>query len=175
MEQKKNIAITLQEAKEWYKGDNPTLKELALKAFTKEELVRQELPKTWDEFCEKYYIKEKEAFINSASDIVSLNNYFSNRTFRLCDGDKNLCTSAQEAEAFLALMQLRQLRKAYVKEWKPNWTCDSTKFCIIVDVDRIRVTDHYYCSRNLSFPTYELAEQFLNNFKDLLEMAKPLL
>ena len=68
-------------AKEWYKGDNPTLKELALKAFTKEELVRQELPKTWDEFCEKYYIKEKEAFINSASDIVSLNNYFSKQTF----------------------------------------------------------------------------------------------
>jgi hypothetical protein len=31
------------------------------------------------------------------------------------------------------------------------------------------------CSRPLSFPTYELANQFLNNFKDLLEIAKPLL
>ena len=38
MEEKKNIAITLQEAKEWYKRTNPTLKELALKAFTKKRI-----------------------------------------------------------------------------------------------------------------------------------------
>lgn len=29
--------------------------------------------------------------------------------------------------------------------------------------------------RNLSFPTYELAQQFLTNFNDLIEIAKPLL
>jgi hypothetical protein len=32
--------------------------------------------------------------------------------------DRNLCSSREEAEAFLALMQLRQLRKAWVGSWE---------------------------------------------------------
>lgn len=144
-------------------------------ALFKEYEKQNELPKTWEEFCEKYPVKKEEAFIHSTSEVIDLCDYDIARKFRLCNSDKNICTSKQEAEAFLALMQLRQLRKAYVKNWEPNWTCNSTKFCIIVDADRIRVTDHYFCQRNLSFPTLNLAEQFLTNFKDLLEIAKPLL
>lgn len=34
----RNVAITLEKAKEWYKGCNTSLKEIALQAFTKEEL-----------------------------------------------------------------------------------------------------------------------------------------
>lgn len=143
-------------------------------ALFKEWEKQNELPKTWEEFCERYPLKAKEVFINSASKINTVGDYIS-RKYRIPDNDRNLCTSKQEAEAFIALMQLRQLRKAYVKDWEPDWTCDSTKFCIIVDVNRIRVTDSYFCQRNLSFPTHELAEQFLTNFKDLLAIAKPLL
>ena len=33
--------------------------------------------------------------------------------------DKNICISKEETEAFLALMQLRQLRKAWVDDWEP--------------------------------------------------------
>ena len=89
--------------------------------------------------------------------------------------DKNVCVSLQEARAFTALMQLRQLRKAYVKDWEPDWSCSLSKFCIIVDVNKIRVGDYCFVRKSLSFPTSELAEQFLTNFKDLLEIAKPLL
>lgn len=35
---KRNIAITLEKAKEWYNSDNESLKEIALQAFNKEEL-----------------------------------------------------------------------------------------------------------------------------------------
>lgn len=35
---KRNIAITLEKAKEWYNSDNESLKEVALQAFSKEEL-----------------------------------------------------------------------------------------------------------------------------------------
>lgn len=35
---KRNIAITLEKAKEWYNSDNISLKEIALQAFNKEEL-----------------------------------------------------------------------------------------------------------------------------------------
>ena len=52
-QQKKNIAITLQEAKKWYHSDNQTLKELALKAFSKEELDFIGLPKTWEKYIEE--------------------------------------------------------------------------------------------------------------------------
>ena len=146
-------------------------------ALFKEYEKQNELPKTWEEFCEKYHIKEKEAFINSASDIVSLKDYFPTRPFRLYRDDKNLCTSRQEAEAFLALMQLRQLRKAYVKDWEPDWNNSKQyKACIMYNgIDFVTVYYKDLCSRPLSFPTYELATQFLNNFKDLIEIAKPLL
>lgn len=38
MEEKRNIAISLEEAKKWYESNNDTLRELALKAYSKEEL-----------------------------------------------------------------------------------------------------------------------------------------
>lgn len=39
MKNKRNITISLEEAREWYEGDNPTLREIALKAYSEEELV----------------------------------------------------------------------------------------------------------------------------------------
>lgn len=35
----RNITITLEKAIEWYNGNNESLKELALQAFNKEELI----------------------------------------------------------------------------------------------------------------------------------------
>ena len=89
--------------------------------------------------------------------------------------DKNVCVSLQEAEAFTALMQLRQLRKCYVDDWEPDWTDDKTKFVLHRTCDTFYIYDTYCIGAALSFPTKELAKQFLNNFKDLLEIAKPLL
>ena len=139
-------------------------------ALFKEYEKQNELPKTWEEFCERNDITSGESYIDIRSRIKELTT-----CERDSIDDRNLCTSKQEAEAHLALMQLRQLRKAYVKNWEPDWNCNSIKFCIIVDANRIRVTDQYFCQKSLSFPTEKLAEQFLTNFKDLLEIAKPLL
>ena len=145
-------------------------------ALFKEYEKQNDLPKTWEEFCKRCPIKEKEVFINSTSDIVSLNDYFPNRTFRLHGKDRNMCTSKQEAEAFLALMQLRQLRKCYIKDCEPNWMNKSDpKYGISVNNDKLSICTWYTKPRNLSFPTYKLAIEFLTNFKDLLEIAKPLL
>jgi hypothetical protein len=91
--------------------------------------------------------------------------------------DKNMCTSKSEAEAFLALMQLRQLRKCYIGNWEPDWKgTKQYKACIMHSgTDFIIAYFNDLCSRPLSFPTEELAKQFLDSFKDLLEIAKPLL
>ena len=170
MEEKKNIAITLQEAKEWYEGDNPTLKELALKAFSKEELEKQKLPKTWEEHCIMHSKKcTKVYFIDSNSQIRfhyhSINHSYSNR---------NLCQTKEDAEALLALMQLRALWHDYVGDFEFDWI-QNDYYCIIHDAKSNLYVSLKYLPRPFCFPTKELAEQFLTNFKDLFEIAKPLI
>ena len=66
-------------------------------ALFKEYEKQNELPKTWEEFCEKNRI-EDEYFISNCSIIVHV------RGSRDPNSDKNLCTSKQEAEAHLAFM-----------------------------------------------------------------------
>lgn len=83
--------------------------------------------------------------------------------------------SKELAEAFLAMMQLMSLRQAWIGDWKPNWKNDNTrKWCIIFECE-LTVCYFYSSSRALSFPTKEMAEDFMNTFKDLLEIAKPLI
>lgn len=141
-------------------------------ALFKEYEKQKELPKTREEFCERNPITPDEYWIETVYS-------------RYCNGlrdrkrdinmDKNVCVSLQEDEAFTALMQLRQLRKAYVKDWKPDWGCAHDNYCIIICQQTLVIRPRSVVSHPLSFPTYELAKQFLNNFKDLLEIAKPLL
>lgn len=132
---------------------------------------QNELPKTWKEFCERNHIQKDECFIDNTSHITVLKH-----SVRRNNGtDRNVCTSKQEAEAFLALMQLRQLRKAYVKDWEPDWTDIDTKYCITLKENYFVVQSWHHQSYNLSFPNLKLADQFLTNFRDLLEIAKPLL
>jgi hypothetical protein len=65
MKEERNITLTLDKAKEWYnKGGE--LREIALQAFTKEEL--NPLPKTWEEYCKMYpVIPEKHIFLSCCS------------------------------------------------------------------------------------------------------------
>lgn len=135
------------------------------------------LPKTWDEFCDKYPVTNNEAILSHNSVILTFDDFPNTATERDPDVDRNFCTSLTEAEAFLAFIQLRQLRKAYVKDWEPDWKDNKQyKACIMChSADFIITYFKDLCSSPLSFPTYELAEQFLTNFKDLLEIAKPLL
>lgn len=140
-------------------------------ALYKEYEKQNELPKTWKEFCERNPIKEGECFITGISIIQTLSEDHN----RDVSFDKNICTSKQEAEAFLALMQLRQLRKCYIGDWEPDWNNIHDYYCIIVCQQMLIIRQRNVVSHPLSFPTYKLAEQFLDNFRDLAEIAKPLL
>ena len=53
MKEERNITLTLDKAIEWY-NQGGELKEIALQAFTKEEL--NPLPKSWKEFCKRYQV-----------------------------------------------------------------------------------------------------------------------
>lgn len=128
-------------------------------------------PRSWEEFCENYPRTMDEYFICDNSSIAQV----SNTTYpRKAVDDRNICTSKEEAEAFLALMQLRQLRKAWVGDWKPNTY--GTSYGIFVTGTNIVQTGYYNnIRRSLTFPTKEMAEDFLYCFKDLCETAKVLL
>lgn len=134
---------------------------------------KQTPPKSWEEFCERYPVKAGEScLIASTNNIYIAKENYSDK--RLC---KNWCTSIEEAEAFLALMQLRQLRKAWVGDWKQPKSL--TKIGVIahnVNRDKIVVEDgNYWTTMPLSFPTEEMATEFLECFRDLCETAKILL
>ena len=132
---------------------------------------KQALPKTWKEFCESYPINTTEYFIDGNSNIRRRCTF--GVALREVSVDKNQCSSEEEAEAFLALMQLRQLRKAWVGDW--NFS-GSDYYAIIFSSDTgLKIGEYIYTHRALSFPTPEMAEDFLNCFKDLCETSKILL
>ena len=129
---------------------------------------KQVPPRSWEEFCERYPIKQGEAYIDPNSEI-DVANY---KCSRYVSCSKNWCTSKEEAEAFLALMQLKQLRKAWVGDWEIT---NQPYYCMVPSKTKITVIDNYSILRSLSFPTKEMAEDFLDCFGDLCEIAKPLL
>lgn len=132
---------------------------------------KQVPPRRWREFCENCPRTANEYFIGYDSSIGQI---FNTPCPRDAEHDKNICSSKEEAEAFLALMQLRQLRKAWVGDWKS--TENRHSYGIFAKKDgslEIGFYDSLY--RNMLFPTEEMADDFLNCFKDLCETAKPLL
>lgn len=134
---------------------------------------KKQPPRSWEEFCERYPVTASEYYIVAGScSSITLD-----KRVRNIVQDKNLCVSREEAEAFLALMQLRQLRKAWVGDWEQP----KSRTCIAViayNVDDKKVvvdTGYYWSNLTLSFPTSEMAANFLNCFSDLCETAKILL
>lgn len=133
---------------------------------------KQVPPKSWEEFCERYSLKNGEAYISPDSTINVAD--YKCKCSRNVLKDKNWCTSKEEAEAFLALMQLRQLRKA----WIGKWEYDKSAIAYAIMARRngsmeVGAYDSIY--RNMLFPTKEMAKDFLNCFRDLCETAKTLL
>lgn len=175
--EERTLKISLATAKEWYKGDNNALKELALQAFTEKELQDVTCVKSWSEFCEQYIISENEYYIDIYSDInnVGINNVKDSicRNYR---DDRNLLATKEDAEAFLALMQLKRLRDQWWEtlDWKPDYTL-GCKYTIVLNNNEISINTTITFQRVLAFPTNEIAEDFLNCFKDLIEIAKELI
>ena len=165
----RTIKLTLEKAKEFYKKGGE-FRDLALSAFTEEELQEATLPNTWDEFCSKYGV-QNEYYIGSDSIIkrAPLNN------FRLTYRDSNLLPNKQAAEAHLALIKLHQLRDCYRQGWKPDWTIPKSNFAIFYMKGRYTVEEFIYSREFLTFQTREIASKFLTNFRELIEEAGDLI
>lgn len=121
----------------------------------------EHLPKTWGDFCINNPVSDKEAYITYDGKITTTSSR--PRIY------KNTLPSYEAAEAHRALMQLHQLRDCY----RGN-TISMYWYSIIRrgESDLIVTQDN---TRFLSFPTRELAEEFLSNFKGLIEEAGDLI
>ena len=127
----------------------------------------KELPKTWEDCCK---VLEEGEFINSASEIkqVSFNN--------ISEFDKNLLPDGL-GKSMLSLCQLLICRNAWWKQlgWKPDWDKPDEKHCIVRKGEAADKQIKSFESCILAFPTYEVRDQFLDSFRDLIEEAKELL
>ena len=74
----------------------------------------------------------------------------------------------------LALMQLHQLRDCYRQGWIPDW--DDEKFIITVNYKEFYSVGKCIKTKEfLAFQSREIAEEFLTNFRDLIEQAEDLI
>lgn len=126
--------------------------------------IEDELPKSWEDLYEV-----GGWFVDFHSKVVT------SGSMRTADSVKNRFPTKEEAEACLALAQLCQLRDRYNDGWKPDWKKDNDKYTIIYSSDKIDTSFSVYSQRILSFKTVELRDKFLENFRGLIETAKPLL
>lgn len=120
-------------------------------------------PMSWEEYCEQNPIKAGDSYIDEISDINSIS-YSRDRNE---DDDVNTMPEYL-CKAFLAYMKLIQLRNAWVKDSNEN-------LCRIVWSPSKGFWCFYGGWNGLSFPTTAMADEFINTFKDLLEIAKPLI
>lgn len=169
--QERNITLTFDKAKEWYnKGGE--LKEVALQAYSEEELSKAELPKTWEEFCDNHLRRNGMYYIDVNSDIKMMSSCINDFVDK--NADRNLCPSKKSAQAHLAMIQLEQLRDCWLDGWTPKWDT-SNKWCIRLYKNQLHVGLCTDISRFLTFPTREMAEDFLECFRDLIEKARNLI
>ena len=160
----RTIEISLDTAKRWYEQGGE-LRDLAIGAFGDKILIGDRLPKTWDEYCIKHgEVGDRiKASLNTAYTMIN----------------KYTFSDYKQTGAHIALMKLHLLRDEYRNGWLPCFGDNSKKYGIkwnmIAGKKELTVA---WCNWNtlfLSFPTYELAEEFLTNFRELIEEAGDLI
>lgn len=131
-------------------------------------LPEKKLPKTWEGWVKMYPEVNGEFYIDKHAHI----SITKDDLFR-CWGDQNLLSSKEDAEGLLALIKLKRLRDCYNDGWKPDWEDDmQPKFCIDLDLNKTNCVTFWNSNSFLSFKNAELRDEFINNFKELIEKAK---
>ena len=131
------------------------------------EVVNPTLPKTWEEFCDNFPFKKGECVISYYG---TIENVEAEERYKQ---SVNTLPNKETAEAFLALMQLVQLRDCYRQGWTPDWEDDEQqKYSVITYSGEVCTETRITTKGVLSFQTAEIRDEFLKNFSELIEEAK---
>ena len=132
--------------------------------------AEKKLPKTWEEFCKMYPVKPPVVFIREGG------------IYKIpCEAERDTrediatLPDRATAEAVLALCELIQLRDCYNGDWVPDWEeVQKAKHCIYFGKSDICASGMFGCPEILYFETAELRDEFLRNFRPIIEKLKPL-
>lgn len=119
--------------------------------------------KSWKEFSKKY---DRAYIVDDTSAFPQEGNVF-------YVGSQ---LTVHEAKALTAFSKLLKLRRDWIGEWEPDWKKEEQKKYVIECIGfsiRTGIQETYI--RNLSFPTQQMAQEFLETFCDLIEEAKILI
>ena len=107
-------------------------------------------PRSWDE-----YIESDHPFIFS---------------------DRQFINKSTAPEEYKALRKLQLMRDVWVGDWVADWkNTINAKWVIEINKYNAKVDSWHAIQSPLSFPSSEMAEDFLEAHKELIETAKPLL
>ena len=119
--------------------------------------------KSWEEFCEKY---ENELGYECDFKFISIDKRLSETNYQF---------TREEAIAIHAFSKLLKLRRDWIGTWEPDWNVPTIKYCITFISDSLKVSYWESCHQPFSFPTEEIAKEFLSCFVDLFEQCKCLI
>ena len=156
MEEKK-LKINIPEGYEIDK-ENSTFEEIV---FKKVEDPLAKLPKTWKEYCK--YAKDCPSYFGNPRK----NNIFETRFA----GFYNEFFTEERAKQYVSLGKLLQLRDYWVKGY------NEFRYAVYGDkLDGTAICDwRDNINHPLTFPTREMAQKFVECFKDLMKKAYPLI
>ena len=161
----KEVKLSLDTAKALYQQGGAS-KLFALDNYTEEEINRKELPKSFKDLgiISGYYVDSKDGQIEETNNCNS-ESIVSN----------GVVPTESLAKAVVALCKLLYLKDAYNSSWKPDWKNSDGKS--VIEIRDYKISTSIYSSTNkiLTFKTIQLRNEFLKNFKDLIEEAKELL
>ena len=80
-----------------------------------------------------------------------------------------------ESQALVAFTKLLKLRRDWIGEWEPDWSSSKRKHTIVNWGTNVQVEYGQVLCKSLSFPTEQMAKEFLETFSDLIEEAKILI
>lgn len=130
-------------------------------------------PRSWEEYCDLQITNNKKGYcINDLTSEIDEVHWYNCAN---ADSWRNVLPSRELAEASRAMMQLMSIRQEWIGGWKPCWNGISIHFCIAHSRNGYSIDKFALFYHVLSFPTQEMAKDFMNCFRDLLEVAKPLI
>jgi len=126
---------------------------------------------------------KKIAKVSKWEDLSEINGWYINNTSTVVDynscpdaTNRNTWATKEQAEASLVMAQLSQLMKRVNGDWIPDWLDgQSPKYVIRYTDDCIKSDTYATTNKFLSFESREIRDQFLEDHRELIERAKPLL
>ena len=147
MKTEKIATLTLEIAKQMYSSNVESLKQFALHHYTEEELTKKEFPKEY----KKHYTTWGSGYC------------FNTRE------------NAQAANKLGELICMRDLWWEIDGNWKPDWNVYNIKFAICTLTNKIDTANVISENKIFVFRTKEIRNEFLEPFRESLEICKSLI